>query len=321
MNNIEKYSEYLSGLTEDMPCKLLVLAKLLEEQCIDFIADRGDFKIIYLANDCIEGFLEFTDSRINGECITDYDGYTAASVEKYEDRFILVFHQGEDNVFTVTFTDVRISAYPYNYGNTGHFWVEGYCDLRLIDYWLGIINDKYRCFPEYCTVEESELAKLSQFKPLRHFNSVPEKYMSDSDYVEFTTEESAEIFLKLTLEADDKKLYNYIKKHGINSRSEKRISKLLTKSGHSRVVNMLILKIKAASVVYPDRDYGDKAGEYNRIYQDAVLKTQKYRNGKSIVCVYKEEPFVHINDSMEFRVQILVTEIKGFKRKYKVIKL
>ncbi len=321
MNDINNLRQYLTGLTEDMPLGLFKLAGLIEEQCIEFITDEGNFKIIYLANDCVESFLEFTNSEINGECLTDYDGYTDASVEKYGDRFLLVFHQGEDNVFTVTFTDVRVSTYPYNYGNTGHFWIEGYCDLRLIDYWLGIINDKYRCLPDYCTEQETELAELSQFKPLRYFNSVPEKYMSDSDYVAFTTEKSTEIFMKLTLEAGDKALYNYIKKRGINSRTEKVIAKLLTKSKHSEIVNLIIGKIKTAASVYPDRDYGDKAGEYNRIYQTALSEAEKYKNSKSVVSVYKEEPFVHMSDSMEFKVHILVTENKKFKRKYRVIKL
>ncbi|MBE6844429.1 MAG: hypothetical protein E7508_01765 [Ruminococcus sp.] len=319
MNDINNLRQYLPGLTEDMPLELLNLAKLLEEQCIEFITDESDFKIIYLANDCVESFLEFADSEIKGECLTDYDGYTDVSVEKYGDRFLLVFHQGNENVFTVTFTDVRVSAYSYNYGNTGHFWVYGYCDLRLIDYWLGIINDKYKCLTGYCTEQETELAELSQFKPLRYFNSVPEKYMSNSDYVEFTTEKSAEIFMKLTFEAGDKALYNYIKKRGINSHTEKVIAKLLTKPKHSEIVNLIIRKIKTAASVYPDRNYGDKAGEYNRIYQAALSEAEKYKNSSSVVSVYKEEPFAHMSDSMEFKVQILVTENKRFKRKYRVI--
>jgi len=319
MNNINNLQQFLSGLTEDMPLELLKLAGLIEEQCIEFITDERNFKIIYLANDCIESFLEFTDSEIKGECITAYDGYTDASVEKYGDRFLIVFHQGNENVFTVTFTGIKVTAYPYNYGNTGHIWLNGYCDLRLIDYWLGIINDKFRCLPDYCTQQETELAELSGFKPLRYFNSVPEKYMSDSDYVEFTTERSAEIFMRLTLEAGDEALYKYIKKRGINGRTEKVIAKLLTKPMHSEIVNLIIGKIKTAASVYPDRDYGDKTGEYNSIYQTALAEAEKYKNSKSVVSVYKEEPFAHMSDSMEFKVRILVTENKGFKRKYRVI--
>lgn len=311
--------KHLSGLTTDMPAELAKLAKLIEEQCVEFITDGNRFRIIYLANDCVESYLEFIDFEINGTCLTESDEYISASVERYNDRFLIVFRQGEGNVFTVTFKDTALKVHTYNYGKTGHFWVDGNYDLRLIDYWLGIINDKYRYLEEYCSGEEIILAKLSQFRPLRYFNSVPEKYMSDSDIAESTTPESIEIFTEFVRESGDEKLIDYIKQHGVGIKNEKTIAKLLTKPHHSTIVNHIIDKIQSAAEIYPCRDYGEKSAEYLRIYQRALKEAENYKNRFCNVRVFKEEPFVHIADSMDFKAHILISENGVFKRKHKLI--
>ena len=319
MNNKQEYERILSGLDESMPDGLYKLARLLEGQCVEFINDNNAFRAVYLANDCTESFLNFIAPELNGVCLTDYDGYISASVERFGDRFLLVFRQGEDNTFTVTFSDVAVETYMYNYGNTGHFWVDGFCDLRLIDYWLGIINDKYNCLSEYCNDEEVVLAVLSQFRPLRYYNSVPEKYMADSDYVEYTTAESVDVFLELAREASDFKMCRFIEKHGVTEKTEKRLAKLLAKPGHSTLVNLIIEKIASASAQYPDREYGEKTGEYRKLYDIAVDKARQYAGKNCTARAFREEPFAHMPDSMTYKTGILLTKNGFFRRKYRII--
>ena len=49
----------------------------------------------------------------------------------------------------------------YNYGELGHFWVKGYENLRVMEYQIAILRDKYEYLGEkYCTEQERKLAML-----------------------------------------------------------------------------------------------------------------------------------------------------------------
>lgn len=57
----------------------------------------------------------------------------------------------------------------YNYGELGHFWVKGYENLRVMEYQIAILRDKYEYLGEkYCTEQERKLAMLRDFPPLNY---------------------------------------------------------------------------------------------------------------------------------------------------------
>ena len=79
--------------------------------------------------------------------------------------------------------DVYKRQQLYNYGELGHFWVKGYENLRVMEYQIAILRDKYEYLGEkYCTEYEGKLAMLRDFPPLNYlfYPAVPEKYIAVS---------------------------------------------------------------------------------------------------------------------------------------------
>ena len=170
---------------------------LLEQELCEFVdipdgftgqAESGELRLIYLMNDAVESFLVLKNARMTGNYVRAYEGEFEGSVEKAdrdlcEAEYILVVHQGQ-NVFTVFFEDILLETHLYNYGELGHFWVEGYENLRVMEYQIAILRDKYEYLgEEYCTEQERKLAMLRDFPPLNYlfYPAVPEKYIVPVD--------------------------------------------------------------------------------------------------------------------------------------------
>ena len=76
---------------------------------------------------------------------------------------MLVVHQ-DDSVITLFYQSLSVEVHLYNYGEIGHFWVEGYEYLRQLEYRIAILRDKLEYLgPEFCTPTEQKLAMLEQF--------------------------------------------------------------------------------------------------------------------------------------------------------------
>ena len=127
------------------------------------------------------------NARMTGNYVRDYEGEFEGSVEKAdwdlcEAEYILVIHQGH-NVFTVFFEDILLETQLYNYGELGHFWVKGYENLRVMEYQIAILRDKYEYLGEkYCTEYEGKLAMLRDFPAVKLSflsGSTGEVYCSD----------------------------------------------------------------------------------------------------------------------------------------------
>ena len=170
---------------------------LLEQEQCEFVdipdgftgqTESGELRLIYLMNDAVESFLVLKNARMTGNYVRDYEGEFEGSVEKAdwdlcEAEYILVIHQGQ-NVFTVFFEDILLETQLYNYGELGHFWVKGYENLRVMEYQIAILRDKYEYLGEkYCTEQERKLAMLRDFPPLNYlfYPAVPEKYIVPVD--------------------------------------------------------------------------------------------------------------------------------------------
>ena len=151
---------------------------LLEQELCEFMdipdgftgqTESGELRLIYLMNDAVESFLVLKNARMTGNYVRDYEGKFEGSLEKTdrdscEAEYILVVHQGR-NVFTVFFEDILLETHLYNYGELGHFWVKEYENLRVMEYQIAILRDKYEYLgKEYCTEQERKLAMLRDFR-------------------------------------------------------------------------------------------------------------------------------------------------------------
>ena len=134
-------------------------------------------------------------------------------------QYILVIHQGQ-NVFTVFFEDILLETQLYNYGELGHFWVKGYENLRVMEYQIAILRDKYEYLGEkYCTEYEGKLAMLRDFPPLNYlfYPAVPEKYIVPVDNPWEVTAEALAVMQELATEAGDEKLGKMLRRYEKNS--------------------------------------------------------------------------------------------------------
>ena len=156
MKNLEK----LNQLLEQEQCEFVGI----EDGFTGSTAD-GCLRLIYLMNDCVESFLVLKNARMTGNYRKGYEGELEASLERQGKDYVLVVHQGE-SLFTVFFEDVLFECQLYDYGSVGHFWVKGHENLRVLEYQIAILRDKYDYLgEEFCNQEERKLAALRDFPP------------------------------------------------------------------------------------------------------------------------------------------------------------
>ena len=127
-----------------------------ELESLDVLLSQGQFELllpgerygggekeiwlVYLMNDAAESFLVFENARMTGQYREDYEGELEAELsvtEEPEESYVLVVHQGE-TVVTIFFEDLSEEVHLYDYGEIGHFWVEGYEYLRQLGERCGI---------------------------------------------------------------------------------------------------------------------------------------------------------------------------------------
>ena len=127
------------------------LTELLEQEQFELIGIPDGFtghtedrtlRLIYLMNDAVESFLVLKEARMGGLYIRDYESTLSYSLDREDGEYVLVVHQG-DTVCTVFFTEIELDVQLYNYGNIGHFWVKGNENLRVLEYQIAILRDKY----------------------------------------------------------------------------------------------------------------------------------------------------------------------------------
>ena len=167
---------------------------------------QQDISLVYLMNDAVESFLVFHNATITGEYQKEYEGEILAVLDKKEEQYVLVVHQG-DSVVTLFFDTLLQKNNLYNYGDVGHFWVKGYEYLRVLEYRLAILRDKCDYLDESCsTPEERRLASLVEFPPLNYccYPAVPEKYIVPRENPWQPTEKAINLMLEIAKEAEDK---------------------------------------------------------------------------------------------------------------------
>ena len=124
--------------------------------------------LVYLMNDAAESFLVFHDAELTGTYQKEYEGEIDAALEKDGEQYVLIVRQKE-TVCTLFFSRLSLEVHLFDYGKTGHFWVDGYEYLRQIEFRIAILRDKLEYLGEaFCTEEEMRLASLANFLTSMH---------------------------------------------------------------------------------------------------------------------------------------------------------
>ena len=196
----------------ELPDTFYKLAELLEQDQFELLLSKNrikdmhrkqDISLVYLMNDAVESFLVFHNATITGQYKSEYEGGLLAVLDKKEEEYVLVVHQG-DSVITLFFEDLLQQNNLYNYGDIGHFWVKGYEYLRLLEYRLAILRDKCDYLDIDCsTPEERKLAALVEFPPLNYccYPAVPEKYIVPRQNPWQPSDEAIDLMIEIAKEA------------------------------------------------------------------------------------------------------------------------
>lgn len=311
-----------------MKDRLEKLNQLLEQEQCEFVGIEDGFtgstadgclRLIYLMNDCVESFLVLKNARMTGNYRKGYEGELEASVERQGEDYVLVVHQGE-SLFTVFFEDVLFECQLYDYGSVGHFWVKGHENLRVLEYQIVILRDKYDYLgAEFCNQEERKLAALRDFPPLNYlfYPSVPEKYIVPVDNPWEVSQAALEVIREIAEEVGDKVFLKAVEEYGRSRsvRAAKRVSRMLRMSRHVGIARVLAERVRKAASEYPGRDFGEEKNRFLRGLMEKAedVKREREKEGKDgeYSVVYREEPFVYDCDSVSFQV-FVVTVKKGF---------
>ena len=272
---------------------LEMLEELLEQDQFELLLP--EYKLVYMMNDAVESFLVFHGARMTGI---------------YQD----------DSVVTLFYQLLSVEVHLYNYGEIGHFWVEGYEYLRQLEYRIAILRDKLEYLgPEFCTPTEQKLAMLEQFPPLNYccYPAVPDQYIVPKDNPWQPSEEAITVMEEFAEEADDKsmiKLLKYYRKHH-GMRMSRYIAVKLHQTKHVRFIELLTEKLKQEAANYPNRSFGKEADERHQklISQAKKEQAELYQQGiKSEVL--REEPFVTAQDELDYKVYLMIYKWQGKNR-------
>lgn len=312
--------EMLQELLEQEQFELLTEEKLTEEN------GSADLRLVYLMNDAVESFLIFREARLTGSYIEDYQGPLKSSLSQEAERFVLVVWQGE-NAVTVFFKDLDLEVHLYNYGEIGHFWVQGDEYLRQLEYRIAIARDKLEYLgAEFCTETERKLVQLADFPPLNSccYPAVPEKYIMPREDPWVLTGEALQAMIEIAEEAGDRNLVkalNYYGKHP-GKITAKYVAKLLHQGYHSAAVDLLTEKIKKEASTYPDRSFGKEGDEKLGRLLDKARQLQKELEKQGIRSdILREEPFTTAKDGLDFQVFLMLWKDGLFHRTVEVKKL
>lgn len=306
------YRAWLHGLTDEMPEEFVKLAQLLEVNQLEFLPHEDGLRLVYLMNDAVESFLLFKDARTTGHYIEEYEGETYASIQMEGDQYILIIYQGDESIFTIFFKELELQVFCYNYGEVGHFWVEGYEYLRQLEYRLAILRDKVEYIGKvYCTSMEEKLSVLTEFPPLNYccYPSVSEQYLVTHHEPWSVSQKAIERMKSLSVQVGDQKLERalriYQKYQG--KFVARWIAKLLRENAHAKVIDLLIETLKEETKQYPDRSFGkEKDEECRRLMEQAHRRQAELRvQGKESMIV-REEPFACAQDSVEYKVYVMI---------------
>ena len=281
-------------------------------------------RLVYLMNDAVESFLLFHNARLTGTYNPAYEGELDALLTQDEnERYALIIHQG-DSVVTLFFEDLTLENHYYDYSQLGHFWMKGYEYLRQLEYRIAILRDKLDYLGENsCNANERELASLAEFPPLNVccYPAVPEKYRVIRENPWHLSEDASRVFQSIAVEAGDPKLLHRLKNYEQHStkRRARQIARLLHRNAHAKTVDLLTRKLQKASSAYPSRTFGKAQQTRHLALELLAKKRQKELEKRGIRSeLLREEPFTTAQDSIEFKMHLMIWEKGILNRKARI---
>ncbi len=298
-------------LKEDVLDKLY---ELLAQDQFELLTpfDTGKIRLVYLMNDAAESFLVFENAKMTGFYDVTYEGELEAELRREEDgRYVLMVRRG-GMVCTLFFHDLSLEVHLYNYGTTGHVWVQGHEELRQIEYWIAIMRAKQEFLGDsYCNDEERKLIPLEEFPPLNvcSYPAVPEQYYEPREDAWVPTLQGIQAMQSMAEEAGDLKLMRVLEHYKVNhgKRETRRIAALLCRNRHSKVIEVLIQKIIEASDMYQDRVFApEEEQKYEQIRLRAAQRKDILSAQGQRVYMICQMPFVEARDEVDYKVHLLV---------------
>lgn len=296
--------------------EIRMLEELLSQDQFELQKTEDGLRLIYLMNDAVESFLLFINGRMTGNYREDYEGELGASLSRENNEYVLVVEQG-DQVVTVFFEDLNLQVYLYDYGEIGHFWMEGYEYLRQLEYKIAILRDKLEYLGEaYCVEAERELAALADFPPLNSccYPAVSKAYRVERENPWNVTEQAIAVMKKYAGEAVDRsflkwlRLYERFPVKWIG----KHLGKILHQNRHQALFLGIWEKMQQAASGYPKREFDEQVTQtFCQLQKAANLRREQIEKTGKKVWIFREEPFLFAEDSIECGVYLLIWERKG----------
>ena len=310
---------YFSGVQDGISSAFEKLAEIFEYQVFELCIGE-DYLIPYMMNDAVENYLILKNGQMIGNYLNDDTLEVTAKLAVEKDRYVLSVRQGEENAFTLYFSEIEERIQCFQYHRIGHFWVKGQEQWRQLVYIIGTIYEKYDYLGEtYCNKSEKELLRLVEFPPFRMWSpiheSLEEKYPA--------TYEGVTCMERLAKKAKDTrylwlvKLYRYFP----NRILEKLLAMRLLRPKRQRLYETIWQEVQSASEVYPERDYGTRLNEeirrkrkeiHVKMLEDGFEGTYpEYYKKQMQITVTEEHPFTVSMLEFEdfvFRVQFMVSK-------------
>lgn len=281
-----------------------------------FRHQKSDIRLVYLMNDAVESFLVFVNAKMTGQYQPDYEGELEAELRQEENGYVLVVRQG-DSVVTLFFEDLKAEIHLYRYGDLGHFWVPGYEYLRQLEYRIAILHTKCKYLgTDAASEKERRLAELVHFPPLNYacYPAVPEKYIVPMEDVWKPTKEAIQIMEELAEDAKDIAFIRWLKVyrryHG--KMMSRLLAWMLHRVKHAGIVDLLTEKLRQESERYPIRQYHfDENTEkyYQKVFKKAEKRKKELESEGKQVMLVREEPFTTAQDSVEYKIYLMIWRI------------
>ena len=280
-----------------------------------------DGKVIYLMNDTVESFLVFRNARYTGTYLENYEDEISYSLDKTV--CFLKINQGDSHLL-LFFDSLEIETHYYNYGGIGHFWVNGYENLRNLEFQLAIIRDKYDFLgPSSCNELEQKLSALRNFPPLNYlfYPAISDRYITPLDNPWALSKDALDFFACICADAGDQKLLRITRAYGKHPgrRLAKKLARLLRQTRHKAVPDRIYALLCEAASAYPKRSFGQKLDEKNaELLKKADHIADALAGPHCSVRIYHEEPFVYDCDDITFKVYIMILQDRFYERRVTV---
>ncbi len=286
------------------------------------------FYIPYMMNDALECYLMLENGTMTGEYDPENKDEVSAEFVETDKGQAVIFRQGQSNVFTVWFQECYRVLQCYRYDQIGHFWVDGMEHWRRLVYIVGTIYDKYNYMGEaVCNRLELELLPLMEFAPFRYFSPIHD---SLDNYYEDRVE-GLEVMRKLAEEAGDKGFLRLMKLYEIvpfKRQCTFLLVQAMMKPARNSLYELIFQKVQCASAEYPERVYPDGVAKEiaeKRASCASILKQYGFSGTYPLfeklgiqILAMEEHPFTILeSDQYKFKIQCMVSEIKGNRRKAK----